>query len=96
VKQETGADNIKFLADFYHLAVNGNDVAAIIEHHAKDFGHVQIADNPGRGAPGTGELPLGDWVARSRQLGYGGYIGLEYKQPAESAFGWTLRQRIPS
>jgi hydroxypyruvate isomerase len=86
-----GPQNLKLLADFYHLAVNGDDVAAVIENHAKDFGHIQIADNPGRGAPGTGELPLGEWISRSRQLGYQGPIGLEYKAPAEQAFGWLIR-----
>lgn len=92
VKAESGVGNIKLLADFYHLAVNGDDVAAVIENHAKDFGHIQIADNPGRGAPGTGELPLGEWIARSRELGYDGYIGLEYKEPAETAFSWAIRE----
>jgi hydroxypyruvate isomerase len=95
-KDETGAENIRLLADFYHLAVNGDDVAAVIENHAKDFGHIQIADNPGRGAPGTGELPLGGWIARSRELGYTGNIGLEYKEPAETAFAWAIRQRAAS
>lgn len=94
VKEESGANNIKLLADFYHLAVNGEDVLALIKNHAKDFGHVQIADNPGRGAPGTGELPLGEWIARSRDLGYDGCIGLEYKEPARSAFAWAIRQRV--
>ncbi|WP_138414504.1 hydroxypyruvate isomerase family protein [Sinomonas gamaensis] len=89
--QAAGAENIKLLADFYHLAVNGDDVPAVIEQHAKDFGHIQIADNPGRGAPGTGELPLGEWIARSRELGYAGYIGLEYKAPAAQAFQWAIR-----
>lgn len=93
VSDETGAENIRLLADFYHLAVNGDDVAAVIEKHVKDFGHIQIADNPGRGAPGTGGLPLGEWIARSRELGYEGYIGLEYKAPAETAFAWATRQR---
>ncbi|MGY3319535.1 hydroxypyruvate isomerase family protein [Arthrobacter sp. TE12232] len=92
VKNETGAENIKLLADFYHLAVNGDDVAAVIEGHAKDFGHIQIADSPGRGAPGTGTLPLGEWITRSRELGYEGYIGLEYKETAETAFAWAIRQ----
>jgi hydroxypyruvate isomerase len=87
-----GAGNIKLLADFYHLAVNGDDVAAAIENHAKDFGHIQIADNPGRGAPGTGELPLGEWITRSRELGYAGPIGLEYKAAAAEAFTWAIRQ----
>lgn len=89
---EAGVDNVKLLADFYHLAVNGDNVDAVIENHAKDFGHIQIADNPGRGAPGTGELPLGEWVARSRELGYTGYIGLEYKADAKEAFTWAIRE----
>ncbi|WP_369045362.1 hydroxypyruvate isomerase family protein [Sinomonas sp. P10A9] len=89
--QAAGVDNVKLLADFYHLAVNGDDVAAVIEEHAKDFGHIQIADNPGRGAPGTGTLPLGEWISRSRELGYTGYIGLEYKAPAADAFNWAIR-----
>ena len=96
VSAETGAENIKLLADFYHLSVNGDDVAAVIENHAPGFGHIQIADNPGRGAPGTGELPLGEWIARSRQLGYAGYIALEYKAPAETAFDWVTRQSMSS
>jgi len=90
VKAESGVRNIKLLADFYHLAVNGEDVAAVIENHARDFGHIQIADHPGRGAPGTGELPLGQWIARSRELGYEGYISLEYREPLETAFTWAL------
>ena len=88
VRAESGADNLRLLADFYHLAVNGDDVAAVIEQHAGDFGHIQIADNPGRGAPGTGELPLGEWINRSRQLGYEGFIGLEYREQAGTAFSW--------
>jgi hydroxypyruvate isomerase len=92
VQAEAGVGNIKFLADFYHLSVNGDDVEYAIENHAKDFGHIQIADNPGRGAPGSGTLPLSGWIARSRELGYEGYIGLEYKEPQETAFSWTLRE----
>lgn len=92
VIRKTGADNIKLLADFYHLAVNGDDVAQVIENHAKDFGHIQIADAPGRGAPGSGNLPLGEWISRSRELGYEGYIGLEYKEPADTAFNWAIRE----
>lgn len=89
--KDAGAENIKLLADFYHLAVNGDDVHAVIEDHAKHFGHIQIADNPGRGAPGTGALPLGEWITRSRELGYDGYIGLEYKAPQAEAFTWAIR-----
>ncbi|MDV2978515.1 UNVERIFIED_CONTAM: TIM barrel protein [Actinomycetes bacterium ARC8] len=83
-----GESSIALLADFYHLSVNGDDVPAVIEAHAKDFGHIQIADAPGRGAPGTGNLPLLDWIARSRELGYSGNVALEYKQDAATAFDW--------
>lgn len=83
-----GAANIALLADFYHLAVNGDDVPAVIEAHAKDFGHIQIADAPGRGAPGTGNLPLQQWISRSMELGYTGKVALEYKQDAATAFNW--------
>lgn len=82
------ASNLALLADFYHLAVNGDDVAAVIEAHAARFGHIQIADDPGRGAPGTGTLPLERWIARSRELGYAGPIGLEYKAQLDDAFAW--------
>lgn len=88
VNEAAGVDDVKLLADFYHLAVNGDDVDAVIAEHVGDFGHIQIADSPGRGAPGTGNLPLPSWISRSRQLGYSGLIGLEYKQPAVSAFDW--------
>jgi hydroxypyruvate isomerase len=92
VMEASAAKNVKLLADFYHLAVNGDDVASVIEQHSAEFGHIQIADNPGRGAPGTGELTLEGWIARSRELGYEGYIGLEYKQSASTAFDWIPRK----
>jgi len=85
--------NIKLLADFYHLAVNGDDVPSVIEKHAHDFSHIQIADDPGRGAPGTGSLPLTDWVARSTELGYSGYVGLEYKAASAAAFDWLTAEQ---
>ncbi|MGP5195372.1 MULTISPECIES: hydroxypyruvate isomerase family protein [Micrococcaceae] len=90
--QEAGVDNVKLLADFYHMAVNGDDVADVVNKHAADFGHIQIADNPGRGAPGTGNLPLGEWIESSRAKGYTGPIGLEYKASSDSAFDWLIRQ----
>lgn len=84
-----GVDNVRLLADFYHLSVNGDDVDAVIEAHAADFGHIQIADAPGRNEPGTGELPLQRWIDRSRELGYSGPIGLEYKASQEDPFAWV-------
>ncbi|GAB95637.1 hydroxypyruvate isomerase [Kineosphaera limosa] len=88
-----GVDNVRFLADFYHLAVNGDDVAAVVADHAADFGHIQIADAPGRGEPGTGDLPLAQWIADSRTGGYDGWIGLEYKTAAADPFAWLPRDQ---
>jgi hydroxypyruvate isomerase len=84
-----------FLADFYHLARMGEDIPALIRDHSDRFGHVQIADVPGRGQPGTGEL---DYPSLLRQLAdspYSGPVGLEYKPvgPSEDSFGWLEAMR---
>jgi len=87
-----GIANIAYLADLYHLGRMGEDVRGTLSRHASDIAHVQIADVPDRGAPGTGQL---DYEALFRQLaalGYAGWIGCEYKpsDPADSStsFGW--------
>ncbi|MEL5953573.1 TIM barrel protein [Streptomyces sp. CLV115] len=76
--QAAGAENIRLLLDVYHLAVNGDDVSAAIRRHAHRIGHVQLADAPGRGAPGTGGLPVGRWVRELRDAGYDDRIAFEY------------------
>ena len=93
VIDRVSAGNVKLLADFYHLAVNGDDVAAVVADHAADFGHIQIADDPGRGRPGTGGLPLQTWLDAAAAGGYDGYIGLEYKDATDDPFGWLPREQ---
>ncbi|MBC9712912.1 TIM barrel protein [Streptomyces sp. TRM66268-LWL] len=89
VNEATGLGNAKFLMDLYHLAMNDEDLPQIIDAYAAKTGHVQIADKPGRGAPGTGELPLEDLLDQLKKAGYEGYVGLEYKAPdAAASFGW--------
>ncbi|GHD14674.1 hydroxypyruvate isomerase family protein [Nocardiopsis kunsanensis] len=87
---KAGAGNVAFLADFFHLAVNGDDLAQVVRDHAAEFGHIQIADAPGRGEPGSGELPLERLLSDSRARGYNGPVGLEYKPtvPSAESFGW--------
>ncbi|MFG2648510.1 TIM barrel protein [Streptomyces sp. NPDC048436] len=87
----TGLGNAKFLMDLYHLSMNGEDLPAVIDQYVAQTGHVQIADNPGRGAPGTGALPLEELLDQLRKAGYEGWVGLEYKAgdlPSAEAFGW--------
>jgi hydroxypyruvate isomerase len=95
VQQEAGVDNLGLLADLYHLAVNGDDVDAVIAKHAARIAHVQIADAPGRNEPGTGDLPLDRQLSALEAAGYAGWIGLEYKPAATSAasFDWLPRER---
>jgi hydroxypyruvate isomerase len=91
VNQASGLGNARFLMDLYHLAVNGEDLPSVIDRYAPVTGHVQIADSPGRGAPGTGTLPLSDLLGLVRKAGYEGWVGLEYKpgdRPSADAFDW--------
>ena len=91
VDEVTGLGNARFLMDLYHLAVNGAGLPSVIDRYAARTGHVQIADVPGRGAPGTGSLPLAGLLDRLRKAGYDGWVGLEYKpgdRPSAETFGW--------
>ncbi|MET9291419.1 TIM barrel protein [Streptomyces sp. NPDC003077] len=91
VNEATGLGNAKFLMDLYHLSMNGEDLHQVIDAYTAKTGHVQIADNPGRGAPGTGDLDFTDLIDRLKKNGYEGWIGLEYKpgdRPSAGAFEW--------
>ncbi|MFF3645341.1 TIM barrel protein [Streptomyces sp. NPDC002564] len=91
VNAATGLGNAKFLMDLYHLSMNGEDLPSVIEQYADRTGHVQIADNPGRGAPGTGSLPLEGLLDQLKKVGYEGWVGLEYKagdRPSAESFDW--------
>jgi hydroxypyruvate isomerase len=75
-----GADSprVRLLFDLYHAAVMGERPADVLAGRAHLVGHVQVADTPGRGEPGSGRV---DWRAALgdlRTLGYTGRIGLEY------------------
>jgi hydroxypyruvate isomerase len=74
-----GAANVGFLCDLYHLASNGDDIDAAIDRYAGQVAHVQIADAPGRGEPGTGTLDLDRYLAALQAAGYRGWVSLEYK-----------------
>lgn len=90
-----GAGNVALLADFYHLAVMGEDPIAVIERHAPRFGHVQIADAPGRGQPGTGTIPYGRVLAALGAAGYTGHVGLEYRPVGPTTDSFTWMDELP-
>ncbi|MFJ2993718.1 hydroxypyruvate isomerase family protein [Pandoraea sp. NPDC087047] len=75
---QIGSPHLKLLFDAYHCAMDGGDCVSEIRRRIDHVRHVQIADCPGRGAPGTGDI---DWTAFFEQLGrlpYSGAIGLEF------------------
>ena len=93
--RNAGHPNVAFLCDLFHLANNGDDLDQAIAKHADLVGHVQIADWPGRGEPGSGELDLDRYLADLAGRGYGGWVGLEYKPTTdtETSLGWLPRER---
>ena len=91
-----GAANVGILMDLFHLASNGDDVDAAIQEYADRTAHVQIADAPGRGEPGTGELALQQQLSTLQGLGYSGWVGLEYKPSTGdtlASLDWLPRER---
>jgi len=76
---ETDEDNLQLQYDIYHAQVMEGDIARSIETNLDRIGHMQLADNPGRHEPGTGELNYPYLFARIDELGYRGWIGCEYK-----------------
>lgn len=91
---EVGAGNLKLQYDIYHAQVLEGDLAATIERELARIGHLQLADNPGRHEPGTGEINFPYLFQRIDALGYAGWIGCEYKPvtTTEAGLGW-LRAR---
>jgi hydroxypyruvate isomerase len=86
------ADNVAFLADLYHLATMGEDLPAKLAEYGDRIGHVQIADSPGRGMPGTGMLDFEPLLEQLAAQGYAGSVGLEYipldQADSSTSFGW--------
>lgn len=90
VLDEVGADNTFVQYDIYHAQRMEGELAGTMQKNLSRIGHIQIADNPGRNEPGTGEINfafLFDFIDR---IGYTGHIGAEYKPAGqtEAGLGW--------
>ncbi|HAF55869.1 MAG TPA: hydroxypyruvate isomerase [Thauera sp.] len=87
---EVGSSNLWLQHDIYHMQRMEGELANTIAKHLPRIAHMQIADNPGRHEPGTGEINYA-WLFRLiDQLGYEGWIGCEYKPVAgtREGLGW--------
>jgi len=88
--------NVRLLYDAYHMQRMEGDLVTTLRRHICRIGHVQIADSPARQQPGTGEIAYDFVLARLHELGYTGYVGLEYKASPDgtlASLSWAKRQR---
>jgi hydroxypyruvate isomerase len=86
-----GSSNLWLQYDIYHMQVMEGDLANTIEKNLAKIAHMQLADNPGRHEPGTGEINYDFLFKHIDKLGYQGWIGCEYKPAAqtEAGLGWV-------
>ena len=90
-----GRENVKIQHDLYHMQRMEGNLAANLRGNVGLIGHVQIADSPERGEPGTGEIHYPYVLATLEELGYSGYVGLEYNpttETTEESLGWMPRR----
>lgn len=91
--ERVGEPNVKLQYDVYHMQIMEGDLARSLQRELPRIGHVQIADNPGRHEPGSGEINypfLFDWLDR---IGYTGWVSAEYIPAGDTAagLGWMPR-----
>jgi len=84
------SDNLFVQYDIYHMQRMEGEIANNLQKHLARIAHVQLADNPGRNEPGTGELNYRYLFRHLDAIGYEGWIGCEYKPAArtEDGLGW--------
>ena len=87
---EVGSDNLFLQYDIYHMQIMEGDLARTIETRLARIAHMQLADNPGRHEPGTGEINYPFLFEHIDRIGYTGWIGCEYKprSTTEAGLGW--------
>ena len=87
---EVGSDNLYIQYDIYHMQIMEGDLARTIDANLARIAHVQLADNPGRNEPGTGEINYPFLFDHLDKIGYRGWIGCEYKPRTTTleGLGW--------
>ncbi|WP_371347520.1 2-oxo-tetronate isomerase [Ancylobacter sp. IITR112] len=85
--EEVGSDNLFIQYDIYHMQIMEGDLARTIEANLAQIAHIQLADNPGRNEPGTGEINYPFLFRHLDAIGYEGWVGCEYKPKGDTAAG---------
>ena len=87
IMDEVGSDNLFLQYDIYHMQRMEGELAATMQKHLPRIGHIQLADNPGRFEPGTGEINYAFLFQHLDRIGYTGHIGCEYKPKTTTTAG---------
>ena len=90
ILDEVGSENLFVQYDIYHAQRMEGELIATMQKNLARIAHIQLADNPGRNEPGTGEIHYGNVFAAIDRMGYSGWIGCEYKPATttEAGLGW--------
>ncbi|QWE09500.1 hydroxypyruvate isomerase [Polynucleobacter ibericus] len=90
VINEVGSDNLYIQYDIYHAQRMEGELCKTLEANLSKIAHIQLADNPGRNEPGTGEINYTHLFKFIDRIGYQGWIGCEYKPASttEAGLGW--------
>ena len=94
ILDEVGADNAFVQYDIYHAQRMEGELAGTLQKHLDRIGHVQLADNPGRNEPGTGEINYRFVFDHLDRIGYSGWVGCEYKPATTTEAGLGWRQQL--
>ncbi len=94
--KEVGSDNLFIQYDVYHMQIMEGDLARTIETNLACIGHIQIADNPGRNEPGTGEINYPFLFGHLDKIGYGGWVGCEYRPRTTTVEGLGWMMALPA
>jgi len=90
ILDEVGSDNLFVQYDIYHAQRMEGELGNTLQNHLSRIGHIQLADNPGRNEPGTGEINYAWLLRHIDAIGYTGWIGCEYKPATTTTrgLGW--------
>lgn len=92
--RDTGSDNLFLQYDIYHMQRMEGELLNTIQANLPSIRHIQLADNPGRFEPGTGEINYRVVLAQLDAMGYQGWVGCEYKPRAGTVNGLGWRAEI--
>jgi len=84
IVRSVGAPNVQFLYDFFHDQIAEGNLLAKLEKNLDLIGVVHIADVPGRHDPGTGEINYPNIFRKLGQLGFNGYVAMEFIPEGET------------